>query len=50
MKKAHIYKITNVHTDDIYIGSTIQKIQARLDSNLTKAMQRMVKKAFFTIV
>ena len=24
MKKAHIYKITNIITEDIYIGSTIQ--------------------------
>lgn len=37
MKKAHIYKITNVHTDDIYIGSTIQKIQARFKSHKSNA-------------
>jgi group I intron endonuclease len=37
MKKAHIYKITNTKTIDIYIGSTIQKIKDRFRSHKSNA-------------
>jgi len=37
MKKAYIYKIINTKTDDIYIGSTIQKIKDRFKAHRSNA-------------
>ena len=37
MKTAHIYKITNNKTDDIYIGSTIQSLKARFKNHKSNA-------------
>jgi len=37
MKKARIYKISNTKTDDIYIGSTIQKLKVRFKAHRSNA-------------
>lgn len=37
MRKAHIYKIINTKNDDIYIGSTIQKIESRFKNHKSNA-------------
>ena len=38
MKKANIYKIINTKTDDIYIGSTVQKLKSRFKNHKSNAI------------
>ena len=37
MKKARIYKITNIKTTDIYVGSTIQSLKSRFKNHRSNA-------------